>query len=509
MPSATPEGTSRYMTKQIDAKMPAGAFSTFGRTGLKASRLGFGTYRVTTKHSAHSEALLKAISSGTNVIDTSTNYGDGDAERCIGNVLHELFEKKVVNRDEIIVISKVGYVQGSNLELMKRREQKGSPYADVVKYMDNCWHCIHPDFINDQLENSLARLQIEKLDVFLLHNPEYYLMDAVNHHPDMRIDQIRDIFYDRIKRAFRKLEDLVTAKKIGHYGVSSNTFGKGLHEFDHTNVEKMWEIACNIGKDRSNNPYQHHFSIVQMPINLLESEPLLTENNDDGKTAVAFAHEKELCVLANRPLNAIQGNQMIRLADLKVKKVDISPQRQMKIVVMLEEEFVERIGSKIDAKGELKPDKFFVWGHELSKASLKSFGLEQWKQIEFEVIRPQISYLSQAMDLQLKGELTEAWNDWRDRYVPNLIKLLESIREDFSKRSAKQIKGIGNNLDAHLPKTMHKLPLSQKALATVIHTEGVTCVLNGMRTPEYVADSISALSIKSFDVKLDLYRALT
>jgi aryl-alcohol dehydrogenase-like predicted oxidoreductase len=36
-----------------------------------------------------------------------------------------------------------------------------------------------PPSRRDQLTRSLSRLQQERLDVFLLHNPEYYLTDAL------------------------------------------------------------------------------------------------------------------------------------------------------------------------------------------------------------------------------------------------------------------------------------------------------------------------------------------
>ena len=40
--------------------------------------------------------------------------------------------------------------------------------------MEGCWHCLHPEFLQDQLTRSLDRLQLETLDVCLLHNPEYF-----------------------------------------------------------------------------------------------------------------------------------------------------------------------------------------------------------------------------------------------------------------------------------------------------------------------------------------------
>jgi aryl-alcohol dehydrogenase-like predicted oxidoreductase len=52
-----------------------------------------------------------------------------------------------------------------------------------------------------------------------------------------------------------------------------------------------------------------------------------------------------------------------------------------------------------------------------------------------------------------------------------------------------------------------KVHLSRKALAILTNTKGVTCVLSGMRRPNYVDDSLGALRSSAFDVDLRLYEA--
>ena len=96
----------------------------------------------------------------------------GDSERLIGEVL----ASAEVPRDEIVVVSKIGYVQGPNLDLAQQREAAGQPFPEMVKYMDGCWHCISPEFLEDQLGRALDRLGLETIDVLLLHNPEYFLL---------------------------------------------------------------------------------------------------------------------------------------------------------------------------------------------------------------------------------------------------------------------------------------------------------------------------------------------
>src|SRR6185295_15810937 len=90
-------------------------YTALGSTGLTTSRLGFGGYRIDSDDPEHGEALKKALREGCNLIDTSTNYTDGESERLIGTVLGDLIRKGELKREEIIVVSKIGYVQGSNL----------------------------------------------------------------------------------------------------------------------------------------------------------------------------------------------------------------------------------------------------------------------------------------------------------------------------------------------------------------------------------------------------------
>ena len=74
-----------------------------------------------------------------------------------------------------MVVSKGGYLQGNNYALSQQRKNEGNPFEDVVEYADGLEHCIHPGFLDDQIDRSLERLGLETLDGYLLHNPEYYL----------------------------------------------------------------------------------------------------------------------------------------------------------------------------------------------------------------------------------------------------------------------------------------------------------------------------------------------
>ncbi len=309
--AASIEGTRRYAQRAIDQGIAASAYRALGRTGLVTSSLGFGSYRIDDRTPEHTAALEKALLGGINLIDTSTNYTDGSSERCIGNVLARH------RREELIVVSKVGYLQGQALAMARAREQRGAAFPEMVRYMEGCWHCIHPEFLADQLERSLERLRVEKVDVYLLHNPEYFFTDAAKRHKHGSLEALREEFYDRIRRAFSHLEGEVRRGRIGFYGVSSNTFVVPEDDPEATSLERLWTIAGEVAR-------AHHFAVAQLPANLFESGAMLTQNCVTGnRTTLEFAQEHDLAILVNRPLNAFYREQLIRLADTPVRSPDV------------------------------------------------------------------------------------------------------------------------------------------------------------------------------------------
>ncbi|MDE2058694.1 MAG: DUF255 domain-containing protein [candidate division NC10 bacterium] len=308
---ATEAGTAAYA-----ARFASSGYTALGLTGLITSKLGFGGYRIDDDTREHYEALKKALLEGCNLIDTSTNYMDGGSERCVGAVLGELARAGKLRREEVVVVSKIGYVQGENLELAQQREAAGAPFPEMVKYMDGCWHCIHPEFLRDQLERSLTRLQLDTLDVCLLHNPEYFLTDT-KHRGHGDLESARDEFYRRLREAFAFLETQAAAGTIRWYGVSSNTAVSPAVDPEATSLTRMLAAAREAGGP------DHRFRILQLPINLFEAGALLTRNNgpDNKQTVLETASAAGTGVLVNRPLNAIVGNRMVRLAATPSRRV--------------------------------------------------------------------------------------------------------------------------------------------------------------------------------------------
>ncbi len=468
-------------------RLGAQARARLADTGLFVSGIGFGGYRIDDVHPEHRAALELALRSGINLIDTSTNYGDGRSERLIGEVLAQLIDKRELTRDEVIVVSKAGYVQGRNHELASSRKQSGVPFPGMVEYSEGLWHCIHPEWLADQLTRSLDRLGLETLDLLLLHNPEYFLADAVKRGQGP-IASVRDEFYRRVEQAFRYLEAEVKKGRIAYYGVSSNTATGAADARDSTDFSRMLAAA------HAAAPEGHHFRALQVPLNLLESGALFTaEGQAEG--VLIQAERQGVAVLANRPLNAISDGSILRLAE------PVGPENPPKFelirsnLLALEREFRTTIAPSLELGPGIEADDLFAWGDRIIEIEPRVASLVQWEEIEAHVIAPELGKVLRALDGALSGELAERFRDFRGRYLRDLEGLFLAMRSRAAERSTTRLRGIRSALEAHLDEPLRAEPLSRQALVTLRSLPGVTSVLLGARTPAYVEDALRALAL--------------
>ena len=254
--------------------------------------IGFGTYRVSIKSAEHKEALLTALRLGCSLIDTSSNYTNGESEELIGLVLSENPQFNPT------VVTKAGYIQGKNLEIIKELHAKGLALLDMVDIDESLKHSIHPEFLKNQLDLSLKRLKRSSVDVFLLHNPEYYFKtNGAN----------QEEYYQRIHKAFVYLESEVEAGRIKSYGISSNNFILPLSHPEVTNLAIILEWAKKI---KTKNNFTH----IQFPLNMIEIGALEKLGEYGAQNLIELAQLNNLITMANRPLNAFTNNQLVRLA---------------------------------------------------------------------------------------------------------------------------------------------------------------------------------------------------
>jgi aryl-alcohol dehydrogenase-like predicted oxidoreductase len=156
----------------------------FGSSGITASEVGFGLWTISTgwwgEHSDESAiALLReAYDLGITLYDTADTYGEGRGETLLQKALGDV-------RDGITIATKFGY------DIYSPWERKGHVERP---------HDWSPEYVRYALEQSLARLGTDRIDVYQLHNPR---MDAI------RSDEV-----------FAVLDEAVAAGKIRSYGVA-------------------------------------------------------------------------------------------------------------------------------------------------------------------------------------------------------------------------------------------------------------------------------------------------
>ncbi|MEI7812190.1 MAG: aldo/keto reductase [Ignavibacteria bacterium] len=477
---ATSEKTRQYYRKHEGLK-----FKRLGKTGFITSICGFGSYRVDYRVKQHAEALEYALKSGVNLMDTSSNYSDGGSEILIGNIVHDLMEKNIVERDELIIVSKGGYIQGTNLTTAMTNEQNGRPYQQVVKCAPDLWHSISPDFLADQITNSLDRLQLNYLDVYLLHNPEYFLTYS-------NVSDIRDIrkeYYQRVKTAFEYLETEVSKGRIRFYGISSNTFGEDASKRNFTSLEYIVSIANEIDKN-------NHFAVVQLPLNLMEKGGANIKNQQNGtKTFLEVARENNLGVLINRPLNAVRGNKVLRLADFEIKEnrtldktLDLldSLQKMENKIVSEYVNSIEAVNKEKNAIGES------IQLSAVLKANIKKFdNVSQFNEVKKEYFIPRTNFAVNEIYKHYSSDQTLI--NRLNHYVTSVNIMLDSVESHLAMESNKKTRMAHDIIEPFLNEQQRALSLSQKSVMMINSLPGVSCTLLGMRSKKYVDDMLGAV----------------
>jgi aryl-alcohol dehydrogenase-like predicted oxidoreductase len=127
-------------------------YRTFGKTNWNVSEIGFGGWQIggawgAVDDDASVRVLLHAFEQGINFIDTAQLYGDGHSETVIGRALRQW------SGDKIYVATKAQPTVWPN------------PNDTSPKFRGRFpdWH------LRENVENSLRRLGVERLDLFQLH----------------------------------------------------------------------------------------------------------------------------------------------------------------------------------------------------------------------------------------------------------------------------------------------------------------------------------------------------
>ena len=461
-----------------EARLPESSRRPMGKLHARVSPVGFGCYRVDDRVARHREALRLALLSGVNLIDTSTNYGDGHGELLVGKVLKETGAAGEVRREEVVVVTKAGYVQGQNLKDALQRRKLGDPWPEMTEYARDCWHCISPAFLRDQLSASLGRLTMPRVDLLLLHNPEYFLMDA--EHRNMPLAEARDAFYDRVGRAFEQLEKEVAAGRIGAYGVSSNTFVVPHGKADAVDLLRLLDLA---------GP---GFAAIQLPMNPVELGAREPVHTTDGRSVLDVARERGLAVLVNRPLNGFKQGRLHRFASVGApfELVPSPSESALSRLRSLEEEFAQAFAPRLSVENDsAPPEELIAVSPLLVEFEKRGLDLSTFREVWDDVVEPRRTEL--LVELREVFSRDPSFRRWADEWD---LSLLEAASALVGRLLPKE-EARAAELSAIVTRDLHEPlegTLSQRTIKGLADVAGVTSVLVGMRRREYVRDVVGA-----------------
>ncbi|WP_239760820.1 aldo/keto reductase [Mammaliicoccus sp. J-M39] len=199
--------------------------SKLGKTDIKVNPIGLGTNAVgghnlypNLDEEQGKDVVRAAIENGVTLLDTAFIYGPGRSEELVGEVVKEY------NREDVVIAT------------------KGAHYfdGDETKLSND------PEFLKEQVENSLKRLQTDYIDLYYIHFPDE--------------DTPKD-------KAVATLQELKEQGKIKAIGVSNFS------------LEQLKE-ANNDG----------HVDVVQLEYNLLnrENEEILNYTAENNITFIPY-----------------------------------------------------------------------------------------------------------------------------------------------------------------------------------------------------------------------------
>ena len=136
-----------------------------GRTGLTVTRLGLGTAPLASIFWGNDEArgvatAARAVERGIRLFDSAPLYGLGESETRLGRAL------ATIDRDDVVVATKAG----RSLVASPR-----SPSGGTEAVFD-----FSHDATLRQLESSMERLGLDRIDIVHIHDPEDHLAEAID-----------------------------------------------------------------------------------------------------------------------------------------------------------------------------------------------------------------------------------------------------------------------------------------------------------------------------------------
>lgn len=295
-PCATLEGTARYR-KRLKERTDENHFRL--EQNLWLSSIGMGTYLGDADEATderYTEAVVRAVELGVNVIDTAANYRFQRSERSIGAALERLRQTETCARDEVVICTKGGYLpfDGAPPKDVRRYVEESFVRTGIAQFSDFVGgsHSMTPRYLQSQIDQSLANLKLDCIDVYYIHNPESQL-SAIS----------REEFETRLRAAFELLEQNISDGRIRMYGAATwNGFRAAPDARGYHSLERMVNLAREVGG------VEHGFRFIQLPFNLAMPEALTMANQTlEGEQVSLLEAARALGVTVVASASILQG----------------------------------------------------------------------------------------------------------------------------------------------------------------------------------------------------------
>jgi aryl-alcohol dehydrogenase-like predicted oxidoreductase len=267
---ATAEGTARFRDR-FAGRLPGHIREA---QGLWISSIGIGTYLgapTAAYDKRYQEAVTRAVSMGVNVIDSAINYRHQRSERAIAQALAALVSSGEVQRDELVVATKGGFLTFDGEEPRDPSAYFQEKLLDpgiirMEEVVADC-HVISPKYLENQIETSRRNLGLETLDIYYVHNPETQLSQVG-----------REEFFRRLRAAFAALEKAVAEGKIRSYGTATwNAYRASPRSAEALSLTDVLRLAEEVGGE------DHHLRAIQLPFNLAMPEARMASTQQVGR----------------------------------------------------------------------------------------------------------------------------------------------------------------------------------------------------------------------------------
>ncbi|MEF8784358.1 MAG: aldo/keto reductase [Haloarculaceae archaeon] len=308
---ATREATWEYRDRFTD-DFARTYYRMFGNTVV--SSIGVGTYLGDPTDEAdedYHDAVVEALESGINVVDTAINYRCQRSERAVGDAIADAD----VDRDAVFVATKGGFApfdgdRPANPGRYIHEEYVDSGLVDADDFVSG-QHCIEPAFLDDQLDRSLSNLGVETLDLYYVHNPETQLTK-----------HSREEVYDKLEAAFTRLEERAAAGDIERYGIA--TWDALRVRADHGQYLSLPEVVerARAASDSAGTAGTH-FRAIQLPFNVYMADAFTVESHgtpDGEKSALWFANDAGIAVFTSASI--MQGRLASELPEEVAAKLE-------------------------------------------------------------------------------------------------------------------------------------------------------------------------------------------